>query len=87
MYRYAYTLDKSGRRVLIGLTFDETREFELLEASLPMNGTPVPSVVPTAAELRWFELFNKHDRSRLKAPARPESGKVGKRSFTASTRP
>lgn len=54
MYAYEYTLDRLGRRVLVGLTFEETTEFELLEAQLPMY----------QAELRWLELFNKHEHAR-----------------------
>jgi hypothetical protein len=54
VYSYAYEFDNKGRRVMIGLSFEETQEFELLEAQLPMYAT----------ELRWLELFNKHDRAR-----------------------
>jgi hypothetical protein len=57
VYEYQYTFDGRGRRVLVGLTFEETAEFELLE---------LQSLVG-AAELRWLELFNKHDRSRANA--------------------
>ena len=48
-----YRLDIYGRRVLMGLTYEETSEFELLEAHLPMY----------SAELRWLELFEKHDQA------------------------
>jgi hypothetical protein len=51
---YQYTFDKHGRRVLVGLSFAETQEFELLEAGLPMY----------AMELHWLELFNKHEHAR-----------------------
>jgi hypothetical protein len=54
MYSYAYELDERGRRVMVGLSFEETEEFELAEATLPMFAT----------ELRWLELFNKHDHAR-----------------------
>ena len=54
MYYYAYEFDKKGRRVMIGLSFEETQEYELLEAQLPMYAT----------ELRWLELFNKHENAR-----------------------
>jgi hypothetical protein len=54
MYSYAYELDERGRRVMVGLSFEETEEFELAEAQLPMFAT----------ELRWLELFNKHDHAR-----------------------
>jgi hypothetical protein len=58
VYAYQYAFDEKGRRVLAGLTHEETTEFEFLEARLPMD----------AAELRWLELFNKHDRARLAEP-------------------
>jgi hypothetical protein len=57
VYEYQYAFDGKDRRVLVGLTFEETAEFELLEVQSPVG----------AAELRWLELFNKHDRSRAKA--------------------
>lgn len=56
MYIYAYEFDKRGRRVMVGLSFHETEEFEQLEGRLPLAG----------AELRWLELFNKHDHARIK---------------------
>lgn len=58
-YAYAYELDAEGRRVLAGLSFEETSEFELLDAQLPMYH----------AELRWLELFNKHDHARELKPS------------------
>ena len=56
-YQYKYVLDRQGRRCMAGLTFEETTEFELLEAQLLMY----------SAELRWLELFNKHERARQDA--------------------
>ena len=50
MYSYVYELDKRGRCVMVGLSFEEKEEFELAEAKLPMFATV----------LRWLELFNKH---------------------------
>ena len=64
-----YFVDKNGRRVLIGLTIEETLEFERLD-SLPAlddsgnhvawdeNGVPV-----TTWEKRWLELYGKHDQA------------------------
>jgi hypothetical protein len=64
-----YFVDKDGRRVLIGLTLEETFEFETLD-SLPAldesgkhlawdeNGTPT-----TLQEKRWLELYSKHDNA------------------------
>jgi hypothetical protein len=62
-----YFVDGSGRRVLIGLTIEETSEFETLD-NLPAvdetggrvageeNGVPT-----TTREKRWLELYSKHD--------------------------
>ena len=64
-----YFVDKQGRRVLIGLTLEETFEFETLD-SLPAldegghhvgwdeNGNPA-----TTREKRWLELYSKHDEA------------------------
>jgi hypothetical protein len=60
----AYILDKMRRRVLAGLTPEETREFELLDAQLPFDGKPVcPSAGLSLSpiEYRWLELFEKMD--------------------------
>jgi len=62
-----YFVDGNGHRVLIGLTIEETSEFEALD-NLPVldevggrvagdeNGIPT-----TARERRWLELYSKHD--------------------------
>ena len=58
----AYILDKMRRRVLAGLTPEETREFELLDAHLPFDEKPVcPSagLFLSPIEYRWLELFEK----------------------------
>jgi len=59
-----YFVDGDGQRVLIGLTIEETSEFETLD-SLPAldesgawNEDGVPS---TTREKRWLELYTKHD--------------------------
>jgi hypothetical protein len=64
-----YFVDEQGRRVLIGLTIEETFEFETLD-SLPAldeagkhvawdeDGAPT-----TPREKRWLELYSKHDRA------------------------
>ena len=61
MYAFEYTLDKRGRRVLRGLDFDETTEFELLQASRPMDRATDGSL---PEDMRWLELFNKHEHAR-----------------------
>jgi hypothetical protein len=62
MYAFEYTLDKQGRRVLRGLSFEETTEFELLSAARPMDRPP-DGLLPQ--DLRWLELFNKHEHARV----------------------
>lgn len=64
-----YFVDKNGRRVLIGLTIEETFEFETLD-SLPAVDEAGHHVawdedgIPTTArEQRWLELYSKHDRA------------------------
>lgn len=52
-----------GRRILVGLSFEETTEFELLDVSLPHDHKPVgtSAMVPLEqAEIRWLELYRKH---------------------------
>jgi hypothetical protein len=66
MYAFEYGLDKAGRRVLRGLNFEETTEFELLSAARPMDRSPVGSLPD---ELRWLELFNKHEHARASKAA------------------
>jgi hypothetical protein len=64
-----FVLDASGNRVLIGLTLEETIEFELLENSITANG-PLPYISQDEwhrpEEKRWLELWDKHQAA--KAP-------------------
>ena len=67
-----YFVDSDGRRVLIGLTVEETFEFEKLDL--------VPALRDTGAHIlweaggrpaskqaeRWLELYNKHDEAWIK---------------------
>ncbi|MBH5369024.1 hypothetical protein [Bradyrhizobium glycinis] len=62
-----YFVDAGGRRVLIGLTFEETFEFERLDnqpienwsdGRLPRVGSTLWHV---AGEERWQELYAKHE--------------------------
>jgi hypothetical protein len=61
-----YSRDIFGRLVLAGLTFAETQEFELLDATPPNDEfghllrweTDESSFPPN--QRRWLELFNKH---------------------------
>jgi len=75
-----YFVDNDGRRVLIGLTPEETFEFETLDSqpaaehggshrAWAENGIRVP-----APEKRWLELYGKHDKAwkQWMARARPD---------------
>ena len=60
-------LQKNGR-CLVGLSFEETIEFEALEALPPLddNGNVgwTPEGEPTTPrEKRWLELYRKHERA------------------------
>jgi hypothetical protein len=64
-----YIVDRTGRRVLVGLTIEETLEFERLDSPaahrlhlghLLWEGRGVASGQP---ELRWLELYAKHEQA------------------------
>ncbi len=66
LFEDQYGLDREGRRVLIGLSFDETVEFERLDASLPFDGLHVwpdlsEDIPLLPIEVRWRELWAKHE--------------------------
>ena len=57
-----YVLDADGNRVLIGLTPEETREYERLDASISaLSSTPLVSTDDRRSqnERRWLVLFEK----------------------------
>ncbi len=62
-----YFVDENGRRVLIGLTIEETFEFDTLDRlpALGESGTQMAwdenGIPTTAREKRWLELYSKHD--------------------------
>jgi hypothetical protein len=62
-----HTVDANGRRVLIGLTSAETREFETLDSLSPSDGDRVAwtfdGVPTTGREKRWLQLYTKHDEA------------------------
>ena len=69
----AYILDKYRRRVLVGLTPEETNEFEILDAQLPFDAKPVSTPHPTRLppkEQRWLELHEKMEAARENSLAR-----------------
>ena len=56
-----YILDGDGNRILIGLTLDETREFERLD-ELMSNVNFVPTDDSRSLnERRWLVLYDKHE--------------------------
>jgi hypothetical protein len=81
-----YFADHSGRRVLIGLTIEETSEFETLDGLSAFDETGNQMTwhehgIPTAAsEKRWLELYSKHDAAWKQWAA--ESSLGPKRKFT-----
>lgn len=71
-----YTLDRMGRRVLVGLSFEETAEFEKLDVSLPYDRKPMGGfngcIVPLGpAEIRWLQLYKKHRTAFDAIPNKP----------------
>jgi len=62
-----YFVDATGRRVLIGLTSEETFEFERLDSKLvldPEDGQAElrgRDIWHAAGEQRWLELYEKHE--------------------------
>lgn len=61
-----YFVDAQGHRVLIGLSSDETAEFEALDLSSVEGGVPpatsgVGEGVAGENEVRWLELYLKHE--------------------------
>ena len=54
-----YYIDDEGRRVLIGLTLEETREFELLD----VVADPKIGITPLSHEKRWLELYLLHEEA------------------------
>lgn len=58
-----YHSDECGRPVLAGLTFEETQEFEALDAQLPFGGQhvwPTHGLPQLPMEERWHELWTRH---------------------------
>jgi hypothetical protein len=63
-----YYIDESGRRYLVGLSIEETFEFETLGDTPPLDdsGWRVPwqeGIPITPSEKRWLELYQKHQRA------------------------
>lgn len=62
-----YFVDAQGHRVLIGLSLVETAEFAALDLSSKETaqiGAEIgPSEGATAGEVRWLELYSKHEEA------------------------
>jgi hypothetical protein len=59
-----YHVDKMGRRVLVGLTIEETFEFEQLDVSdLSSDGRHAASDELPTINRRWLEIYMKHDEA------------------------
>jgi hypothetical protein len=63
-----YYIDESGRKYLVGLSVEETFEFEALGDIPPLDDSgwclPWQEDVPiTPREKRWLELYQKHQRA------------------------
>ena len=56
-----YFLDAEGNRILIGLTLDETREFERLDELMSdVNFVPTDDS-RSLNERRWLVLYDRHE--------------------------
>ena len=57
-----YVLDADGNRVLIGLTLEETREFERLDKLISVLNSKSPGLAGdhTQNQRRWLALYEKH---------------------------
>ena len=78
-----YFVDAGGRRVLIGLTLEETFEFERLDsAQAPGRGGSQASaddraLRPDAGERRRLELYEKHEGAWKAWMAQSRTGRPG----------
>ena len=57
----SYVLDADGSRILIGLTLDETREFESLDELISNPSTAPTDDNRSINERRWLVLYDKHE--------------------------
>jgi hypothetical protein len=56
-----YVLDADGKRVLVGLTLDETIEFERLDEAILDSVSEEVDNCRVRKERRWLVLYDKHD--------------------------
>lgn len=68
----SHSRDIFGRRVLTGLTYAETHEFELLDAEPPVDerGDLLAWEIDEKSfplnQARWLELYKKHQAARIR---------------------
>jgi hypothetical protein len=55
-----YVLDADGKRILIGLTLVETREFERLDELLSLSSATTDAN-RSRNERRWLMLYDRHE--------------------------
>lgn len=58
-----YFVDAQGHRVLIGLSLEETTEFEALDLSPAQVGSGAGGERTAIRETRWGELYAKHEQA------------------------
>ena len=56
-----YILDGDGNRILIGLTIDETRQFERLDELISDLSSAPTDDSRSINERRWLVLYDKHE--------------------------
>jgi hypothetical protein len=56
-----YFLDAEGNRILIGLTLEETREFERLDELISNLSSAPTDDSRSINERRWLVLYDKHE--------------------------
>ena len=56
-----YVLDANGNSVLVGLTLDETREFECLDELISNLSSAPTDDSRSQNERRWLVLYDKHE--------------------------
>ena len=57
----SYVLDADGNRMLIGLTLEETREFERLDELISNLSSAPTDDSRSQNERRWLVLYDKHE--------------------------
>ncbi|UWU67648.1 hypothetical protein [Bradyrhizobium sp. NC92] len=76
-----YFVDAQGHRVLIGLSAGETAEFEALDLASDETGQFASEVGARAGaaangEVRWLELYSKHERAWRAWIAQSQAGRA-----------